>query len=237
MTPPIPPRLRRMLRTPVAGRPFSAINRLDLLARAYGGSDKFEHGYLRHYAQHLGARRLRPMRVLEIGVGGYDGMAPGGSLKIWRDYFQRSTIVGMDLHDKTVELGPRVKFVRGDQSSPADLRRLIAGHGPFDIIIDDGSHVGDHQHISFDALWPTLTPGGWYVIEDLSTSYYPEFGGSADAGPRTGVGLVQRLVDALQAGDNTFQRYPEWGSHSGVGPAQVAELCLHPGIAFVHKAD
>jgi len=48
---------------------------------------------------------------------------------------------------------------------------LIA-RGPWDIIIDDGSHVPYHQVFSFFSLWKAVVPGGLYVIEDLETNYW-----------------------------------------------------------------
>jgi hypothetical protein len=44
-------------------------------------------------------------------------------------------------------------------------------HGGFHIIIDDGSHRGEDHITSFEALWPFVTRGGWYVIEDLHTLF------------------------------------------------------------------
>jgi len=51
---------------------------------------------------------------------------------------------------------------------------LIAAHkkyGKLDIIIDDGSHHGEHQLISFNTLFPLLSPGGFYIIEDCLCAY------------------------------------------------------------------
>ncbi len=42
----------------------------------------------------------------------------------------------------------------------------------YDIIIDDGSHVPQHQIISLACLLRALNPGGLYIIEDLKTSYW-----------------------------------------------------------------
>ena len=40
------------------------------------------------------------------------------------------------------------------------------------MVIDDGSHVPEHQVISFEALWPSVKPGGIYVVEDVETSWW-----------------------------------------------------------------
>ncbi len=61
----------------------------------------------------------------------------------------------------------------GSQDDPAFLRSVIDEMGSPDIILDDGSHVSDHQKISFETLWPLLKVGGLYVIEDLHTAYFP----------------------------------------------------------------
>jgi hypothetical protein len=44
--------------------------------------------------------------------------------------------------------------------------------GNFDVVIDDGSHVPEHQLISFESLWPAVKPGGLYIVEDLETNWW-----------------------------------------------------------------
>jgi demethylmacrocin O-methyltransferase len=44
--------------------------------------------------------------------------------------------------------------------------------GQFDIIIDDGSHLSQHQLFSFYQTFPCLKDGGIY-IEDVQTSFWP----------------------------------------------------------------
>jgi cephalosporin hydroxylase len=51
-------------------------------------------------------------------------------------------------------------------------------HGPFDIVIDDGSHVFEHQIASFEALFPLASSTAVYIVEDVHTSYLPDFGGA-----------------------------------------------------------
>ena len=43
----------------------------------------------------------------------------------------------------------------------------------FDVILDDGSHVPEHQILTINKLWKLVKPfPGIYIIEDLQTSYW-----------------------------------------------------------------
>lgn len=54
-------------------------------------SDKISHhGYHRYYVPALSALRNTPVRLLEIGLLG------GGSLKLWKAFLPKSTLVGVD---------------------------------------------------------------------------------------------------------------------------------------------
>ena len=63
--------------------------------------------------------------------------------------------------------------MRGDQSNDEDLGRLLVEmDGPPDIVIDDGSHFVGHALASLASLFPRMSSGSIYAIEDLSTSYW-----------------------------------------------------------------
>jgi hypothetical protein len=98
------------------------------------------------------------------------------------------------------------------------------------VVIDDGSHIGGDICTSFDALWPHLQPGGWYVVEDLATSYVPDYGGGTPPPATSGVGLVQVLVDRTQQLDPASQ----------LERSTRRDICAvhcYPGIAFFQKAS
>ena len=214
---------------------LAVANRLVELGWIYGESDKWTHGYLDYYRQHFASRRFQRNVILEIGIGGKrDAHRGGGSLRIWRDYFLRSRIIGIDIHPKSIRLGSRVTTAVADQSSAADLHRVLEACGDPDIIIDDGSHVGDHVWASFRILWPRLRSGGLYVIEDLHTSFWPRYGGDANPPERTAVGLLKALLVDAQAYDPTFT----WGGSVPLQPEhdQIVGVHVYPGIAFVEKA-
>ena len=124
--------------------------------------------YLPVYEELLGGLRGRHFAMLELGIW------KGDSLAMWRDAFPRATIVGIDLSPPSLELGPRVVIVAGDQSDAALLDRVRAQHAPqgFDVIIDDAAHLGQLSARSLQALYRQhLNPGGLYIIEDWGTGY------------------------------------------------------------------
>lgn len=199
-------------------------------------SDKWGglHWFTPHYAHHLGYLRDRPVRVLEIGVGGFDSPEEGGgSLKMWRRFFPRGLVYGLDIFDKSAFDQPRVKTLVGDQNDPEYLRSLVRAHGPFDIIIDDGSHLNEHIRTSFDTLFPLLQSGGMYVIEDLWTTYVPGFGGDAGkvGGPKTSIGLLKSLVDGI----NHEEHSGETAKRPSEIESGVVGVHIYHNIAFIEK--
>ena len=150
------------------------------------------HHYFDIYTKHFEAYRNRPIRMLEIGV------FRGGSLRMWKEYLHPdSTIVGIDIDKscKDHEIADRKVFVRiGSQADPEFLTKVNEEFGPFDIILDDGSHKTHHQNISFGALFrPALVDGGCYMVEDVHTNYWLKHIDSED----TFIDLSKQMVDML----------------------------------------
>jgi hypothetical protein len=207
-------RIKRLLAVPISWN-------LDALGVLWG-TDKARgnHGYTTYYARHLRKTRRSTRRVLEIGIGEYQDPAAGGnSLRMWRSYFRRATVYGVDLYEKRLDDDPRVVALQADQSDPDSLQRIIAACPSFDLIIDDGSHIGEHIVTSFTELFPAVRSGGFYVIEDLEYAYVPEYGGGPAGTENTALGLARSLLDDLH-----------------VGPRAVAAIHVYPGIIFIEKA-
>lgn len=174
-----------------------AIDPLTRLAIRYGSDKWGPHFYTPVYHELFSSRRDRPIRLLEIGVGGYDLKTSGGaSLAMWADYFPAAQITGIDIVEKRLPPHPRIAVFQGAQDDPALLKRVCDERGPFDIIIDDGSHVPKHVVASFHYLFPALVDGGSYVIEDTQTAFWPQFGGSILHGGDT-VKLARTLIECL----------------------------------------
>jgi demethylmacrocin O-methyltransferase len=65
----------------------------------------------------------------------------------------------------------------GSQSDEKILSKIVNKYKKFDIIIDDGSHVNKDVIKTFNFLFPFLSENGLYFIEDIQTSYMPNWGG------------------------------------------------------------
>jgi len=111
--------------------------------------------------------KYRRVRLLEIGIGGGHATPGGKSLLAWQAYFPRGHIIGADIEDKTALAGSRREIVMLDQSSPEQLAALARDKGPFDLIVDDGSHFSAHQIVTFLQLFGALNDGGNSVASQL----------------------------------------------------------------------
>jgi hypothetical protein len=142
-------------------------------------SDKqqpFEHDYGHTYGALFWRFKYRPIRLVEIGIGGYGNRLGGESLNAWQSYFPFATIIGCDIQDKSRLTTPRTKIYLLDQSSNVQLEEFCKKERPFDIVIDDGSHLSAHQIGTFKMLFTELKPRGLYIIEDVQTSYWSHGG-------------------------------------------------------------
>jgi hypothetical protein len=145
---------------------------LDELGLWYG-ADKSSagHSFAWIYERYVAEWRKRRVTLLEIGVW------RGASLRMWRDYFPRGRIFGIDVDPgAAAHAGDRIEVFIGDQTDPELLRRLVARTGPLDVVVDDGGHRVEQQMPSLAFLWPHLKPGGIYIIEDTHTSYLESYG-------------------------------------------------------------
>ncbi|GAA1607691.1 class I SAM-dependent methyltransferase [Kribbella hippodromi] len=199
------------------------------------GSDKWAglHWYTQHYERHFERLRYEPVRLLEIGIGGYhDPHLGGASLQMWQRYFPRGLIYGLDVFEKPGVFGPRIRAVQGDQGDAEFLDELGRQLGPFDIVIDDGSHLNDHVRTSFQALFPHVSTTGVYVIEDLESSYLPRLGGDDKNldNPATSMGLLKLLADEVNQ-----EEFTRAGSRTSGSAGWITGIHLYHNLAFVEK--
>lgn len=199
------------------------------------GTDKWgAHFYTPIYHNLFSHLRERPLRVLEIGVGGFDCKTIGGaSLSMWAEYFPHALITGIDIAEKQMALDARIRMYRGSQDDPAFLKRVCDERGPFDIIVDDGSHVPKHVVTSFNLLFPGMTDGGLYVIEDVQTAFWPMRGGSILDGGET-MKLARTLLEYLNHAEisviDRARTFPVFGK-------QVRSVRAFHNIIAIEKGD
>jgi len=98
------------------------------------------------------------------------GILDGASLRMWSEYYPNAKIIGYDIEDKSsLSFNDKVSVKLLDQSNKSQLSEL-AKQTDIDIIVDDGSHIIQHQILTFEMLFNCLKSGGQYVLEDLHTS-------------------------------------------------------------------
>jgi hypothetical protein len=132
------------------------------------GTDKasWNHNYLEFYEIFFAPLRHAQLTILEIGV------LNGASLKTWEAYFPNAKIIGADIVPEAKRFaGGRIFIEHLDQSNVEQLTQTAVKHGPFDIIIEDGSHMWEHQTTSLRTLFPFVKNHGIYIVEDLHTNY------------------------------------------------------------------
>lgn len=144
---------------------------LDELGLKYG-TDKASsfHNYLATYERYLEPMRNRMHRILEIGIAG------GGSLRMWRDFFPAVQVVGIDHNAAFVEAAKeqeRIVAVLGEATSKTfwEIFEGAWGREAFDFICDDGGHFANQIIGGFEGAWPLLRKGGLYAIEDVHAIY------------------------------------------------------------------
>lgn len=118
------------------------------------------HSYIEVYSD-LFKNQTENIDLLEIGVN------DGDSMKLWSNYFFNSNIIGIDIDLRKLKYPQNgFKAYQADGTNKEQLDFLL-GSQKFDIIIDDGSHILEHQLKSFEILFDRLKDDGIYIIEDI----------------------------------------------------------------------
>ncbi len=118
-------------------------------------TDKNDHGYAKYYAQHLPES---VNKILEIGVHKSE------SIKMWHEVYPEARIFGIDLFSEHEPITENwFTAFRGNQAD-SKLLDNVRLFGPFDFVVDDGSHNSRHQLMTFYGLVGSTK---LYVVEDL----------------------------------------------------------------------
>lgn len=165
--------------------------------------DKWVH-YFPIYERHFAWFRNKSLVFLEVGVQN------GGSLAMWQRYFgPLARIVGIDIDPRCkVHEAPGISVRIGDQSDEHFVRAVVDEFGVPDVVVDDGSHVMAHISSTFLLLYPLMQKNAVYLVEDLHTAYWPEYGGGLSE-PGSFINLSKMFIDALNADHSRGQIAPD----------------------------
>lgn len=125
----------------------------------------YHHRYDRFYPTFLEPLRKKSFNLLEIGI------ERGGSLLLWKEYFPKAKIYGIDIN---LELENEDYVIHKiDQSDKNQLKKAVDLIPKCELIIDDGSHQPTHQLETFLEFFNNLLEfGGIYIIEDIECNYW-----------------------------------------------------------------
>jgi predicted O-methyltransferase YrrM len=163
-------------------------------AASIADSDKhYWHRFIETYRAAF-ARLGEVRRVIEFGV------LHGASIGWLAECFPGAEIVGADILPAQPgwPCEHRISYRQIDQADREAVRRMLdAVEGDVDLVIDDGSHVPQHQATCLAEGMARLRPTGLYILEDIATSH-PLHAGFAGHSMRDG-GRIPNVLNALLA--------------------------------------
>lgn len=238
------PSLRR--RAVLAASHVPYVYGLTKLGRVFG-TDKVDavhtHNGLAYtdiYERYLRSWRWQRFTLLELGVW------RGDSLRMWNAFFPRATVVGLDLEPRAAERAPEFEVAIGSQADPDVLDGILRGHPDVRLVVDDASHITSLTIAAFRHVFPRLSRGSLYIMEDLSPTTYEDWPGHhAERGanwPAIQQNPGEALFNRRQEMDEFLQELVRdcdlGGGAFGEGPGakQVAFVHVWPAIVIVGRA-
>lgn len=208
---------------------------LHVLGQIFGTDKVGGHLYTTHYTTHLKRFRYKRIKLLEIGVGGYDNPHAGGrSLRMWKSYFLFGKIFSLDIYDKSPLQENRIKIFKGSQVDKDFLYKITDEIGQLDVIIDDGSHINEHVIETFKLLFPKVKDGGLYIIEDMQTSYWEDYGGDSKNlnNPKTMMNYFKSLTDSLNNQEFVIDGYEQTYYDK-----KIISMHFYHNMLFIYKGN
>ncbi|VDM37939.1 unnamed protein product [Toxocara canis] len=146
--------------------------KLIALERRYG-SDKINthNNFFNTYAKLLCPWKMeeKPISILEFGIGDYENEYKGGAdLFTWAQLFpQAEVIVGVDIAQKSFSVPPSVVMIQANQTNETVIAEICEKYGPFDLVVDDASHICEDVIATFKLVWPCLKSESIYILESF----------------------------------------------------------------------
>jgi len=133
------------------------------------GNGRRSHDYTPLYHEWFSKWRDQTLEILECGV--YEG----ASLRGWVEYFPFCRATALDIKPDRLFMDTRIACFQCDQKDRGRIKLLLNHYcGAFKIIIDDGLHKPEGSIPFFQAAYPYLAEGGYYIIEDVRPDHLEE---------------------------------------------------------------
>jgi hypothetical protein len=171
------------------------------------------------------------IKLLEIGIG------KKGSLRMWKEYFPNAQIIGVDIDSEKIFQEDRIQTLIIDQTSIESLKTLEK-FSPYDIIIDDGGHVMNQQINSLCTLFDYVKPQGYYIVEDVCTSYWPHFGGEYPETKLTTMAFLKYLCDEVNKiyiGHKNYGAGPNTRTIPNFPVKNIKSIYFYQGVVILEK--
>jgi hypothetical protein len=130
------------------------------------------HSYLETYQGLFEKKKYETINLLEVGI------AYGGSIKLWRDYFVNGYIYGIDVNDPilikdhSILNDNRVTLFSRTNAYDANFIENNLRNVEFDFVIDDGPHSLQSMIDFINLYSKKLKENGILIIEDVQEYYW-----------------------------------------------------------------
>lgn len=201
----------------------------------YHNTDKvYEHHYEQSCPIYIEKFKDKKTSILEIGLEPKNGKA---SLSLWLDLFPNMYIYGLDIGTPD-EQSDRYTILQCDQSKISDLKRCKEKiNHTVSIIVDDGSHIPEHQLLTFNEYFPILEVGGVYIIEDIETSYWTK-GDCYGYQTRYGRGHKESIIEIFKEPiDGVNYEFSQSSDGRVKHQKEIESICFHKNCIIITKRE
>jgi demethylmacrocin O-methyltransferase len=125
-----------------------------------------KHAYTAVYDLLFSNSRWNSIKIGELGI------LDNNSMLSWREYFPNAELYGFEWFDDKLQkaVNDNIQNCKYSKMNIQDTESIEAGlseYGPFDILIEDSTHIFEDQIRFINVAYKYLKPGGFLIIEDI----------------------------------------------------------------------
>lgn len=134
------------------------------------------HSYLDTYEELFRNKKDADVNILEVGI--YNG----GSIKLWRDYFAKGHVYGIDvihrqhplIQEPSILADPCITLYTETNAYNEEFVNSTLAPIKFDFLIDDGPHILESVQFFVKYYLPLLKDDGILIVEDVQNENWYE---------------------------------------------------------------